>query len=282
MSGAAGSEKGKKQSSPRPFPAITAQSYLPGSAAAAATGVSPYPGYIPPIGANQYPRMGPNPMEPPIMNVNTGTGLPPPSYNPMLPPMGTQPPISYSNLNPIQRPGPVYNRSFASYPRHRRRRRRIYRGYRSRRCRPIVRIVSSDSCSSISTCSTISSCSEYTTSQQQQPIIILPIQYPQQPSIAAPIQRQAQPIILPSTQIQQQPIVLPPISNISSAPMIMQSVNSIPVGKPQQFRAGPIQYVQAIPQTTSTSQLQFTPIAPERVLVNSTNNNQSTIVKTIQ
>jgi hypothetical protein len=62
----------------------------------------------------------------------------------------------------------------------------------------------------------------------------------------------------------------------------------IPIGKPQQFRAGPIQYVQAIPQSSTTSQLQFisakppASIAPQRVLVNSTNKKQSTVAKPIQ
>jgi hypothetical protein len=57
--------------------------------------------------------------------------------------------------------------------------------------------------------------------------------------------------------------------------------------KPLQIQAGPIQYVQAAPRSTSTSELKFTPaktyssVAPQRVLVNSTNKKQITAVKTI-
>jgi hypothetical protein len=294
MSGSAETKRGKKNSLPRPFPAITAKSYLPGSAAA---GAGLYPGYGPPTAANQYPGMNPNSTPPPIRNFNTGSGLPPPpppSYNPMFPPTGPPPAISYPNVNTMQRPDPSYNQRFASYP-YRRRLMPAYRRHRSSRSRPVIRIIRSDSCISISTCSTISSCSShchrscsYSTSQQQQqqPIILLPIQCQQQPlPITGSVQGQSQPIVLPSTQFQQQPMTLPPISNISSTPVIIQPLNSMSTGGPQQFQAGPIQYVQAKPQSTPTSQLQFisvkqpSSIAPQRVLVNSANKKQSTVVK---
>jgi len=280
MSGSPETKRGKKNSLPRPFPAITAISYLPGAAAA---GAGLYPSYGPPTAANQYTGMNPNSMQPPIMNFNTGSGLPPPPpYNPMLPPTGPPPAISYPNMNTLQRPDPSYNQRFASYP-YRRRLVPAYRRHRSSRSRPVIRIIRSDSCISISTCSSISSCSSHchrscsysTSQQQQQPIILLPIQCQQQP----------QPIVLPSTQIQQQPMALPPISNMSSAPMMIQPFNSMSAGRPQQLQAGPIQYVQAKPQSTPTSQLQFisvkqpSSIAPQRVLVNSANKKQSTVVR---
>jgi len=296
VSGSAETKRGKNNSLPRPFPAITAKSYLPG---AAATGAGLYPGYGPPTAANQYPGMNPNSMQPPIRNFNTGSGLPPtppppPSFNPMFPPTGLPPAISYPNVNTMQRPDPSYNQRFASYP-YRRRLMPAYRRHRSSRSRPVIRIIRSDSCISISTCSTISSCSShchrscsYSTSQQQQqqPIILLPIQCQQQPlPITGSVQGQSQPIVLPSTQFQQQPMTLPPISNISSTPVIIQPFNSMSTGRPQQLQAGPIQYVQAKPQSTPTSQLQFisvkqpSSIAPQRVLVNSANKKQSTVVK---
>ncbi len=274
MSGSTGPAKGKKNSSPRPFPVITPQSYLPGSAAAATAGSGgPYPGSVPPVGLNQYPAIPPS-----ATGFNTGYGPPPPPpYNPM----GGLPLRSYPR-SMIQRQGPYY------YPRHHRPM-RISRRHRSR---PTVRIIRADSCSSISTCSSISSCSprchrscSYSTSHttfqpQQQPIILLPIQcQPQQPAIAAPIQGQSQPIILPSTQVQHQFRALPPIN---STPMIIQPLSSlsqaVSTGKPQLLQAGPIQYVQATPK--SSSQLQFTSIKPPssipppRVLVNSTNRNK--------
>lgn len=265
--------RGKNSSLPRPFPPITAQSYLPGAAAARG---APYSGYGPPTQANRYPGMTPNSMQPPITNFNTGPGRPPsPSYNPMLPPTGPPPAISYPNMNTMQRPDPLYDQRFSSYPHHRRLV-PAYRRHHSSHCRPVVHIIRSDSCSSISTCSTISSCSprchrsySYSTSQQQQqqPIILLPIQCQQQQPLAitGPVQGQSQPIVLPST--------------------LIQPFNSMSTGRPQQLQAGPIQYVQATPQSASTSQLQYisvkqpSSIAPERVLVNSTNKKLSTVVK---
>jgi hypothetical protein len=271
----------------RPFPVITPQSYLPGSAGAGG-------GFMPPIGAGQFPVVSPNSYLPQSM--------------PMMPPMGGYPPpIPYQNMNPMSMmgpPPPPYNPQYDSYSRRPMRRRH----HRRRRCRPVIRIVEADSCSSLSTCSTISSCSRRrhrsrsysrrcrtTPQQQQQPIIFLPIQC-QQPSsgITNSIQGRQQQLALPPMQFQQsgqgqQQLALPPIQLSSSS--IMQPSFSMPqvtpMGQGQQYQAGPIQYVQAMPQSSST-QLQYisarpqSSMAPQHVLVNSTNKKQLSTVQPVQ
>jgi hypothetical protein len=117
---------------------------------------------------------------------------------------------------------------------------------------------------------------------------------------------------------QQQPFTLPPIqfnssnlvsNNTNASPMIIsggqpmiQPSMSLPqmatIGQPQQIQGGSFQYVQAVPQSSSplqyvqavpqsSSSLQYvsaeprSTIAPQRVLVNSTNRKQSAVVKPI-
>jgi hypothetical protein len=71
-------------------------------------------------------------------------------------------------------------------------------------------------------------------------------------------------------------MIIQPLSSLSQA---------VSTGKPQLIQAGPIQYVQATPK--SSSQLQFisvkppSSIPPPRVLVNSTNKKQTTVLKPI-
>ena len=243
-----------------PFPPITPQAYAPGSAA---MGAGMYPNYGGPMGPNQYPPMNPNqypPMNPnqyppinpnaypPAMNFNTGAGPPRP-----LPPYN---PMPYPNMNSfpmMQRPASLYN----SRPR--------YRRCRSCCSRPIVHIVEADSCSSISTCSSVSSCCySIGCPVQEQPIIILPIEYQPAPTTVVP-------------------------SNVSSAPIIIQPLQSAPqlvtAGNVQQIRAGPIQYVQATPKSRTSSELKFTPITvpstftPQRTSRNNTSRQQTTILK---
>ena len=205
------------------------------------------------------------------MNFNTGTDYPPPPYNPRVPPIGRRPmphPISYPGMNSMRHP------TFASYPRHRRPV-RIYRRNRPRHCRPIVHVIRSDSCSSISTCSSISSCSysrrcpPQPQQQQQQPIILLPIQcqQPSLPALTTSFQTQAQPIIRPAIQ---QSFISPSITNLSSTPIIIQPINTIPQGKPQQFQAGPIQYVQAPSNVQFISAKPISTVLPQPIIVNGT------------
>ncbi|UJR27768.1 hypothetical protein I4U23_009040 [Adineta vaga] len=157
--------------------------------------------------------------------------------------------------------------------------------------------------------------------QQPQQIILPPIRIQQQPGqydqqqFTIPSMRiQQQPSqfdqqqfnISPMTvsqvggQIQQQPITLSPVqlnssnflSNTNASPMlfsggqsIIQPSTSLPqvttIGQPQQMQGNTVQYVQAMPQpSSSSSTLQYisaqprSTIAPQRVLVNSTNKKQ--------
>jgi hypothetical protein len=273
--------------------------------------------------------------------MNFSGGLPPPMPYPslipqMMPPPITLPPqMSYPNPNMMSiGPQPqFYEPGLRSYSRRRpvricRRRRR-----RSRRCRPVIHIIDSSSCSSLSSCTTISSCSRRRhrscsrsrrsapTPQQQQPIILLPIQC-QQPASAPvqnSIQQQPQQIILPPIrvqqpgQIQQQQLALPPIpfqqqtlalppipsnfvQSTNSSPMIiasgqpmLQPSMSLPqianIGQPQQIHSGVVQYVQGGRQ--SSSPLQYVSAEPrstnalQRGSVNSSNKKQSTLIKTV-
>lgn len=222
-----------------------------------------------------------------MVNYNNGYRPPPPplSYNPMPLSRRRPRPLSYpypNSMPMMQRPPPYYNQRRSYRPSA-----SISRRHRSRRCRPVVHIIEADSCSSISTCSSISSCSS---GRHRSCYCSKICQTPQQPIILLPIQCQPQPTVL-TGPIQQQPIVLPSVSNISSTPMRIQPLNLAPQmvsnRKPLQIQAGPIQYVQAAPRSTSTSELKFTPaktyssVAPQRVLVNSTNKKQITAVKTI-
>ncbi len=136
--------------------------------------------------------------------------------------------------------------------------------------------------------------------QQPQQIILPPIQVQQQPG-----QFQSQQLALPPISMQQQqPLALPPIQfnpsnfapSTSSSPIIISSGQpmlqpslSMPqianFGHSQQMQAGPVQYVQAVPQ--SSSPLQYisaeprSTLAPQRVLVNSTNKKQPARKKSI-
>lgn len=178
----------------------------------------------------------------------TGTGFrPPPPSIPRMPYPNMYPPPMSQPQAPFYNPPP-----YGAYPRH-------YPPVRtsrrcSRRCRPVVEIIRSDSCSSISTCSTISPCSRRRyrscscpryceTSQPQQPVILLPIQCQQQPQANASSTQGQSVIAVPSTSSSM-------IQPSTSMPQIA------PVGKPQQFIAGPIQYIRTVPQVSSSSQLQ--------------------------
>jgi len=134
--------------------------------------------------------------------------------------------------------------------------------------------------------------------QQPQQIILPPIQVQQ------PGQYQQQQLALPPIPFQQQQLALPPIQLSSSnfvpstsssplmipsgQPMIQPSI-SLPqisnIGQFQQVQAGQVQYLPAIQQ--SSSPLQYisaeprSTIAPQRVLVNSTNKKQSTTIKPV-
>jgi hypothetical protein len=228
-------------------------------------GINQYPGPM----SNPYPYPPPpNTMGPPIMNLNNGPGFGPPS----------PPPMNYPNMYPMPPQGPMYDLRPPPYPLRLRRRRprRTRCRHGPRRCRPVIHIIESDSCSTISSCSSVRSCSprryrscsEPRAAQQQQPIILLPMQYPQQSAI----QGQPQQIILPPTQIQQKSFALPAIS----APQTVVSGS-------QFYQAGPIQYVQSAP--TSSSQLKpilaksYLSTAPQHVLVNSSNKKKSNVIK---
>jgi hypothetical protein len=351
--------RGRNAQMPRPFPALTPQSYLPGGAG----GAGLYPGFPPTGGPSNFPMLTPNAylpppgnMEPPIMNFSGGPGMFPPPRT--FPPMPLQPPMPYPNQGLISiGPQPtMYDPGLPTYSRRRPVRICRRRGRRrSRRCRPVIHIIDSSSCSSLSSSyTTISSCSRRhhrsrshsrrravtPQQQQQQPIILLPMQCQQSPSVVtAPpvqnqIQQQPQQIILPPIhiqqpgqfqqqqlalpsiplqqqqlalsplQFQQQPITLPPIQlnssnfapSTSSSPMMIASGQpmiqpsiSMPqianIGQSQQIQSGPFQYVQAVRQ--SSSPLQYiaaeprSTIAPQRVLVNSTNKRQSATMKPV-
>ncbi|CAF4398728.1 unnamed protein product [Rotaria socialis] len=278
---------------PKPFPLVTPQSYVPGSAA---VGNYPYQGYVPPGGAGPYPPMNsnigpPSPSYPvPYPNMN---GPPPMPY----PNMNGRPPMPYPNMNPM---------SMMQQPRGYGRPIRIRRRCHSR---PTICIVRSDSCSSISTCETITPCckrryrscshaSESRAPQQQQQIILVPVKCQQPQAITGTVQMQPQQTTLPTIQFQnqQQPFALPTILNTTAAPMILSGNQSmlqptfarsqtVTFGQPQQIQAGSIQYVQAAPRSSSDLQLismkPNTSMAPQRVLVNSTNKNEANVIKTI-
>jgi len=215
---------------------------------------------------NLYPPRS-NSFQPPMMDPNYEAGFQPPR---------STLPTPYNNMNPMpmmQPQAPLYNPRFGSYP-NRRPPARIHRRH-SRRCRPVVHIIESDSCSSISSCSTISSCSrrhhrsrcdarQHGTSQQQQPVVILPVQYQQQPSSTTNSIQGPTSLALPST---------------TSTSMIQPSFSmpqTVSVGRPQQYRAGPITYIQAKPQSSQSRST----IAPQRILVNSTNKQQFNLPQT--
>ncbi len=221
---------------------------------------------------NLYPPRS-NSFQPPMMD---------PDYEPGFQPPRSILPTPYNNMNPMPRmqpQAPLYNPRFGSYP-SRRPPTRIHRRH-SRRCRPVVHIIESDSCSSISSCSTISSCSRrhhrsccdsrQQGTSQQQPVILLPIQCQQQPSAM-------------TNSIQGQPsLALPSTSYTTSTSMIQPSFSmpqTVPVGRPQQFRAGPITYIQAKSQLQPISTQSRSTIAPQRVLVNSTNKQQFNLPQT--
>ncbi|CAM2704857.1 unnamed protein product [Rotaria socialis] len=311
---------------PKPFPLVTPQSYVPGSAA---VGNYPYQGYVPPGGAGPYPPMNsnigpPSPSYPvPYPNMNGPPPMPYPNMNgppPMpYPNMNGPPPMPYPNMNgPPPMPYPNMNgrppmpypnmnpMSMMQQPRGYGRPIRIRRRCHSR---PTICIVRSDSCSSISTCETITPCckrryrscshaSESRAPQQQQQIILVPVKCQQPQAITGTVQMQPQQTTLPTIQFQnqQQPFALPTILNTTAAPMILSGNQSmlqptfarsqtVTFGQPQQIQAGSIQYVQAAPRSSSDLQLismkPNTSMAPQRVLVNSTNKNEANVIKTI-
>lgn len=274
--------RGPNAALPRPFPALTPQSYIPG-------GTGLYPGIPQGGGRSNFPVLNQNsflppsgPMEPPIMNLSGGPGMLPPSmpYPPIIPQA-----MPYPNQNMVSiAPQPTfYEPGLRSYSRRRPVRICRRRGRRSRRCRPVIHIIDSSSCSSISSCATISSCSRRRCrshsrrrgsspppQQQQQPIILLPIQC-QQPaptSAPQPIQQQPQQIILPPIQVQQsgqiqpQQFALPPMSTqqqpFALPPIQFSSTNlasgggqlMIPSGQPM------LPSTLSLPQITNIGQVQ--------------------------
>jgi hypothetical protein len=149
--------------------------------------------------------------------------------------------------------------------------------------------------------------------QQPQQIILPPIQVQQpgqfqQQQLALPsMPLQQQQLALPPISVQQQPITLPPMQlnssnfcpSTNSSPMIIPSGQPMPIiqsslsmpqiatiGQTQQIQNVPLQYVQAARQSSSPLQYissePYSTIAPQRVLVNSTNRKQSTKDKPIQ
>ncbi|CAF1254877.1 unnamed protein product [Rotaria magnacalcarata] len=299
---------------PKPFPVVTPQSYVPGSAA---VGNYPFQGYVPPGGAGPYPPMNPNIGPPPpsypvpYPNMNGPPPMPYPNMSgppPMpYPNMNGPPPMAYRNMNgPPPMPYPNMNpmsmmQRQSGYGRPIRIRRRC-------RSRPTICIVRSDSCSSISTCETITPCckrryrscshTNEPRAPQQQQIILVPVKCQQPQGATGTVQVQSQQTTLPAIQFQnqQQPFVLPTILNTTGAPMILSGNQSmlqptvarsqtITFGQPQQFQAGPIQYVQAAPRSSSDLQLismkSNTLMTPQHVLVNSTNKNEANVIKTI-
>lgn len=269
--------KVKNAQYPKPFPALTPQSYIPGGA-----GAGIYPGY-PQAGApSPFPSLGPNSylpppgsMDPPIMNFTGGPGmLPPPSPFPSMLPTAMPPPsvflpsampfpnqgaMSMMSPPPQQQQPPFYNSGLRSMSR---RPVRICRrrGRRSRRCRPVIHVIESSSCSSISSCSTESVCSrrrhrshsrsrrcDAAPQQQQQPIILLPVpmQQSQQSAPApAPIQQQPQQIVLPPIQVQQP----------GSFQQQQLALPGIPMQQQQQLALPPIQFNSSnlMPSTNSS------------------------------
>ncbi|CAF1142925.1 unnamed protein product [Adineta ricciae] len=274
---------GRKSQVPRPFPVITAQSYIPGAAGAALVRAPPVGGNpssgIPP---NIYPQPPPATFQPP-MNLNAGPGY--------YPPPGPVP-ISRQSRNLLPGQDPSYRPRFHSQS-HSRPTVRVHR-HRSRRCRPVIHIIESDSCSSLSTCSSVSSCSPYCRRSYscprrsgtcpQQPIIFLPVQCRQQPpAIMSSDQNQAQPCIVPSTQFLQSNLALPSISAMQPSLSMPQIVSG---RKPQLYQAGPITYVQTAPKLSS-SHLRPIPaesrsnIPQQSDLVDSTNTKRPNIIKPI-
>ncbi|CAF3411942.1 unnamed protein product [Rotaria socialis] len=271
---------------PKPFPALTPQSYVPGSGGG---GGIPYGAYPPGGARSSFPVLTPNsylpPMgtiEPPIMNLRGGGGMfpPPTPYTPMAPMLHSVPQMQYPQPGAISMmappplppppppPQPSYDPGYPLYS-HRRRPVRLCRrrGRRSRRPRPVLQIIDSSSCSSLSSCTTISSCSRRrhrsrtrsrrrgATSrqqqQQQQPIIVLPVQCQQpQSNVAGPIQQQPQQIILPPLQYQQSGQCQP--QQYVSSPIQYQQSGQY---QPQQLALPPIPIQQH--QQLSLPQLQF-------------------------
>ena len=222
--------RGGTGQSPRPFPVITPQSYLPG-----ATGFGPLAG-VAPTGRVNFPQLTPasfltgtGPGEAPVINVGPRPGIAPPStLLPQVPPLvlpgqaslppaiinpkqeissvATPRPLSLPYCDPGLRPYPCRR------PVH------ICRRRRSRRRHPVIHIVESSSCSTLSSCTTISSCSRHrhrshsrsrrcAPAPQQQPIILLPMQCQQsQPTITEDVRnltrQEPRQVILPPIQIQ--------------------------------------------------------------------------------
>ncbi|UJR21785.1 hypothetical protein I4U23_024860 [Adineta vaga] len=232
---------------------------------------------------NMYPQPPPTFFQP-SGNPNSGPGYLPQPPAPL--------PISRPSRNLLPNQHPSYKPRFHSQPRHRTPV-RVHHRQRSRRCRPVIHIIESDSCSSLSTCSSISSCSRYyrrshscprRSATGQQPIIFLPVQCQQQPSaITCSNQGQAQSFVLPSIPLHQSNLALPSASTMQPAISMPHILSN---RKPQQYQAGPIQYVQATPRSSS-SQLRSIPVqsrstaAQQSVLVDSTNKKQSIIIKPI-
>ena len=185
------------------------------------------------------------------MNINT---------DPMPPPLPSMPTRTQRFPTHTSSSIPVYNPGLPSYS---------HDQYHSRRSRPVVRMLETTSCSSTSTCSTISIAprrTHRTPQQQQQPIILLPYQcsQPAQLTTLAPIQVNSS-SYLPSSATTN------PLT-VNSIPSVFQPSRS--AGSGQRLRAGPIQYVQAAPRSSSTTQLQYVTAesrsarAPAHVLVN--------------
>lgn len=266
----------------QPFPAITPQSYLPGTPAAA--GYNPYPGNVPPGGPSPFPNIGgppPYPMPPQPPNYGHQQGMQPP-----YPPSPMPPYMPYPNMNPMQmrqrrRPSPYPGGYPMDYYKRRPRPRR------RRHCSsPAIYVVRSDSCSSISTCSTISYCSDHRYRSCSRPRKCPPTQPAQPQIIVVPINcqqstptSQNQSSILRTVQQQQDNTHLSPnIINLGPTPLILQGNKSA------------VQPVIAKSNTLSfaPSQLQSISIQPlscvrsQHAFVNSANNNGSTIRRTLQ
>jgi hypothetical protein len=145
---------------------------------------------------------------------------------------------------PTRGPQRPYNSGNNSYPR--RPPIRAQRRHSSHQRRPVVRIIESRSCSPISTCSSDSSYSiRYCRSRshaqpaaRQQPIILVPYLCPPQPAFSSSYYASAK----------------------TAAPLMLNGGQSISMphitsyGQTQKILAGPIQYVQAQPASSSAQQ----------------------------
>jgi hypothetical protein len=212
------------------------------------------------------------------MNFSGGSGLLPPpipfasmlpmapalspcfSASSMMPMMGSQMPMMGSQMPMMGSQMPSCDPGFHSHSCRRPARICRRRSRRSRRHRPVMRVSESSSCSSLSTCSTISSCSPrrrrsrshsrrygaLQPQQQQQPIILLPIQQSAPAAAVSGVNQMQQP--------QPQQIVLPPIS--VQQPGQYQSQQFQPQQfQPQQFQPQQYQSQQFQPQQFQQQQL---------------------------